>query len=629
MRKEPTQSGGKLRAIRERVEDQPGLDQAPDRSPDQAEQESAEQALLTQRLQAQYGHEQVTDALTGQDHGPMGTLILAEWALGTAGLPGLMDGPAAVPGQVFSTLQSEAWAETSAAILSRHETSTAPGHAHLAAELIRRSRGTRLPAEVAARLSAALGTDISDAVIHTDSAAAEAAQAVNAHAFATGRDVFFGAGEYKPGTREGDELLAHELTHVVQDAEGRIPQASGEGLTVSSPSDSHEREAEAAGREAMDVLHGAGDVELTAMEGPAEGETEALVTTGPASLLSRNQTFERRGTPRPAGESLSDRIVSDTFKGLFESFAEAALPPAKLVFLVRDIGKALADGIGKGLDKANNELLQIYGQIEHMSDEEITQPGALREMRGYQANSVDKLPEIIQEGLNGAAQEILKKIVADLAGKFAIKGLDKALEKLGIDLGDIVGDFLTGDYPAIMGRELITQPAEEIVEGATNYAVEEFTKAFVQATTTELMSYGLTEEEAAEELAADSGADLQISEVGRSVSQKLDGIKSKLEADPTGKPWEETYTEFRLAYNQCVQKTANLKDKSFLGGLFSGSDEDQRRIIEIRSHAFEAKSQLENLWNFHAGYRSDGKDFIRGQLRSEYRALSKVAYDRN
>ena len=85
MRKEPTPTGGKLRAIRERVEDQPGLDQAPDRSPDQAEQESAEQALLTQRLQAQYGHEQVNDALTGQDPGPMGTLILAEWALGTAG----------------------------------------------------------------------------------------------------------------------------------------------------------------------------------------------------------------------------------------------------------------------------------------------------------------------------------------------------------------------------------------------------------------------------------------------------------------------------------------------------------------------------------------------------------------
>jgi hypothetical protein len=591
--------------------------------------ESTEQALLTQRLQQQYGHDVVSGALSGEDTSAMGTLVLAEWALGTSGLDSLVDGPTGSSNAVFGILHSDEWAASSAAIMSRHETSSQPGHAQLAAELIRRSRGQRLPTEVAARLSAALGTDISNAVIHTDSAAAQAAAAVNAHAFATGRDVFFGAGKYKPGTRQGDELLAHELTHVVQDSEGRIPQASGEGLTVSSPSDSHEREAVTAGREAMDVLHGAGDVELTGIEGPAEGETEALVTTGPASLLSRNRTFERKGTPRPAGESLSDRIVSDTFKGLFESFAGAAVPPAKLVFLVRDIGKAFADGIGKGLDKANNELLQIYGQIEHMSNEEITQPGALREMRGYQANSVGKLTGIIQEGLNGVWEAILKKIAAELAGKFAIKGLDKALEKLGIDLGDIVGDFLTGDYPAIMGRELITQPVEEIVEGATNYAVEEITKAFVQATTTELMSYGLTEEEAAEEMAADSGADLQISEVGRSVSQKLDGIKSKLKADSLGKPWEETYTEFRLAYNQCVQKTANLKDKSFLGGLFSDSDEDQRRMIEIRSHASEAAYQLKYLWELHYGGRLDDKAFIKGQLRSEYRALKKVASNRN
>jgi hypothetical protein len=251
--------------------------------------ESTEQALLTQRLQQQYGHDVVSGALSGEDTSAMGTLVLAEWALGSSGLDSLVDGPTGSSNAVFGILHSDEWAASSAATLSRHETSNQPGHAHLAADLIRRSRGQRLPTEVAARLSAALGTDISNAVIHTDSAAAQAAAAVNAHAFATGRDVFFGAGEYKPGTREGDELLAHELTHVVQDSEGRIPQASGEGLTVSSPSDSHEREAESAGREAMDVLHGAGEVELTGMEGPAGEQTEALATTGPASLLSRDE----------------------------------------------------------------------------------------------------------------------------------------------------------------------------------------------------------------------------------------------------------------------------------------------------------------------------------------------------
>lgn len=56
--------------------------------------------------------------------------------------------------------------------------------------------------------------------IHTDTKAAEAAQAINALAFTVGRDVVFGAGQYVPGTSSGQRLLAHELTHVIQQGRG-------------------------------------------------------------------------------------------------------------------------------------------------------------------------------------------------------------------------------------------------------------------------------------------------------------------------------------------------------------------------------------------------------------------------
>jgi hypothetical protein len=52
--------------------------------------------------------------------------------------------------------------------------------------------------------------------MHTDTRAAETARAVNALAYTVGRDVVFGAGQYAPGTGPGKRLLAHELTHVVQ-----------------------------------------------------------------------------------------------------------------------------------------------------------------------------------------------------------------------------------------------------------------------------------------------------------------------------------------------------------------------------------------------------------------------------
>jgi hypothetical protein len=58
-------------------------------------------------------------------------------------------------------------------------------------------------------------------------------------------DVYFAEGEYKPGSPSGDELLAHELTHVVQQRGARTAGP----LTVSEPGDSSEREAEAVARD--------------------------------------------------------------------------------------------------------------------------------------------------------------------------------------------------------------------------------------------------------------------------------------------------------------------------------------------------------------------------------------------
>jgi hypothetical protein len=65
------------------------------------------------------------------------------------------------------------------------------------------------------------GYDFGQVRVHIDTLAAESAQAVNARAFTTRQDVVFGAGQYAPGTSEGKRLLAHELTHVVQQSDGR------------------------------------------------------------------------------------------------------------------------------------------------------------------------------------------------------------------------------------------------------------------------------------------------------------------------------------------------------------------------------------------------------------------------
>ena len=66
--------------------------------------------------------------------------------------------------------------------------------------------------------------------MHTNTRAADSARAVNAQAYTVGRDMVFGAGQYAPGKSEGRRLMAHELTHVVQQ--------SGKKLRTKNPANS-------------------------------------------------------------------------------------------------------------------------------------------------------------------------------------------------------------------------------------------------------------------------------------------------------------------------------------------------------------------------------------------------------
>jgi hypothetical protein len=67
------------------------------------------------------------------------------------------------------------------------------------------------------------GHDFSRVRVHKDARAADSARTVNAQAYTVGRDIVLGAREYAPGAYTGKSLLAHELTHVVQQRTGLVP----------------------------------------------------------------------------------------------------------------------------------------------------------------------------------------------------------------------------------------------------------------------------------------------------------------------------------------------------------------------------------------------------------------------
>ena len=91
-----------------------------------------------------------------------------------------------------------------------------------------------------------LGHDFGDVRVHDDPAAHSSAQAVNAHAYTVGSNVVFQRDRYDPGSDAGRTMLAHELTHVVQQRSGPVDGTpSAGGIKVSDPSDRFEREAAA------------------------------------------------------------------------------------------------------------------------------------------------------------------------------------------------------------------------------------------------------------------------------------------------------------------------------------------------------------------------------------------------
>lgn len=93
-----------------------------------------------------------------------------------------------------------------------------------------RGLGNPLPENVRDRMGRAFGADMSGIRIHTDAAAVLLTQSLKAQAFTVGSDIYFGEGKFSPGTRGGEHLLAHELTHTVQ--QGAVEPDSDNPLVV-------------------------------------------------------------------------------------------------------------------------------------------------------------------------------------------------------------------------------------------------------------------------------------------------------------------------------------------------------------------------------------------------------------
>lgn len=110
-------------------------------------------------------------------------------------------------------------------------------------EVLQASGGEPLSKSARGQMEGALGVGLGGARVHTGPQASRAASDISARAFTVGQDIYFGEGQYQPDTPQGQHLLAHELTHTVQQAGGGAALQSN--TLISQPDDPLEQEAEA------------------------------------------------------------------------------------------------------------------------------------------------------------------------------------------------------------------------------------------------------------------------------------------------------------------------------------------------------------------------------------------------
>jgi len=187
--------------------------------------------------------------------------------------------------------------------LQRHAAeSAAPAIAPPIVHDVLSSTGQPLDQRTRAFMEPRFGQDFSSVRVHSDGKAAESARAVNAQAYTVGNKIVFGDGQYPCSTFAGQQLLAHELAHTLQ--QKSLPYSS-EPLTITNPGDNAEREAD---RAAAGVLTGSKPQTGTS------ASTQVARQAGGTGPDAKPQTDPAKPDPSKSGQSKTDQSKADPSK---------------------------------------------------------------------------------------------------------------------------------------------------------------------------------------------------------------------------------------------------------------------------------------------------------------------------
>ncbi len=331
-------------------------------------------------------------------------------------------------------------ASIASAPISRIARSAAAGHnggeieAPIASRIQGASGGRALDDQTRGRFESAMGADLSPVRIHTDS---ELAPQIGAHAFTHGTDVHFASGAYDPGSRSGQRLLAHELTHVIQQT-GSAQRVQAKLWTVKEFKEKTAVKSRFIGNDASTAQ----DVILAMLaeyqkaprsDGPAQrisrlramqdvaqrwldnrGEMYADTTNYTlASLDQAKKTFNaaEAGEAAPSPEAATANPKAERMAGLqqFVSLCDSEIAMLSRALSDAQLDAAVIDETNKNYKKAKErypdqkDAKSVFGKVGKLADMVVGAPGSKAELE-ITADVMVQPGVYVTFGVKGAAE---------------------------------------------------------------------------------------------------------------------------------------------------------------------------------------------------------------------------------
>ncbi|MCL4266861.1 MAG: DUF4157 domain-containing protein [Anaerolineae bacterium] len=225
-----------------------------------------------------------------------------------------------------------------------------------------RSFGKPLDPATRAFMGPRFGHDFSQVRVHTDTRAARSARAINALAYTVGNEIVFAENQYVPDTGHGRRLIAHELTHVIQQnhaGSGRQPQSK---LAINQPGDAFEQEAE------------------TAAARIATGQPVGQSFSAAPSTVQR-QTPESEAEKKPPEKKEAGEVVVEGLKTVAEQAADNN-PQVKKVIIEPIKGKLKGEWNRLGTGEKTAVIGLGAGTLGMAGGAMLSDPGGRKQLEG-------------------------------------------------------------------------------------------------------------------------------------------------------------------------------------------------------------------------------------------------------